>query len=79
MMRIILALALMISPALAQNSFVTAGGATVPGVVLMCIVGNVAVPCSGTSNGTNTYPTAGGATVGGVVRMCIVANVAVTC
>jgi len=78
-MRTILALLLMISPALAQNSFVTAGGQIVQGVMLMCIVGNVAVPCSGTSNGRNTYPTAGGATVGGVVRMCIVANMAVPC
>jgi hypothetical protein len=32
--------------ALAQNSFGTPGGATVPGYVTMCIVTGVAVPCS---------------------------------
>lgn len=33
-------------PALAQNSFPTAGGATVPGFITMCVVANLAVPCN---------------------------------
>jgi hypothetical protein len=36
-------------PAAAQNSFLTPGGASVPGIVTMCIVGNLAVPCTGGS------------------------------
>jgi hypothetical protein len=32
--------------AVAQNSFPTPGGATVPGYVNMCITGNLAVPCN---------------------------------
>jgi hypothetical protein len=35
------------SRAFAQNSFLTPGGASVPGIVTMCITGNVAAPCGG--------------------------------
>jgi hypothetical protein len=40
-----------IGAALAQNSFPTPGGATVPGYVNMCIVGNLAVPCNPSGGG----------------------------
>jgi hypothetical protein len=36
---------------LAQNSFPTPGGATVPGYVNMCITGNLAVPCNPSGGG----------------------------
>lgn len=45
-----LALALA-SAALAQNSFPTPGGATVPGYVTMCINAGIAVPCAPTFGG----------------------------
>jgi hypothetical protein len=68
-------------PAMAQNSFPTPGGATVPGIVLMCYTGGFARPCTGTvtSGSDSVFTTAGGATVEGGVRMCIVANQAVPC
>ena len=44
-------------PAAAQNSFLTPGGASVPGIVTMCLSGNVAVPCSASA----FPPTANGA------------------
>jgi hypothetical protein len=45
-------------PATAQNTFPTAGGATVPGFVTMCISGNVATPCNPSAPGT-IYSAAG--------------------
>ena len=33
-------------PAAAQNSFLTPGGASVPGIVTMCLSGGTAIPCS---------------------------------
>lgn len=60
-------------PAMAQNSFPTPGGATVPGIVQMCYAANVAKPCTGTvtAGSDATFTTPGGQTVGGSVRMCI--------
>lgn len=40
-----------IGAALAQNSFPTPGGATVPGYVNMCITGNLAAPCNPSGGG----------------------------
>lgn len=37
---------LLATPAIAQNSFPTAGGATVTGYVTMCVTAGVAVPCN---------------------------------
>jgi hypothetical protein len=46
-MRIILALMVLWSGATsAQNAFVTPGGASVPGIVTMCISNGQAVPCT---------------------------------
>lgn len=63
----------MLSPAAAQNSFPTPGGARVPGIVVMCITAGQAKPCTGTvtAGSDATFTTPGGATVGGGVRMCI--------
>lgn len=60
-------------PAMAQNSFPTPGGASVPGLVQMCITANQAKPCVGTvtAGPDSNFTTPGGATVGGAVRMCI--------
>lgn len=59
--------------AMAQNSFPTPGGASVPGIVQMCITANQAKPCVGavTAGPDSSFTTPGGATVGGAVRMCI--------
>ena len=80
-MRTILALALLMSPAWAQNSFPTPGNATVPGIVLMCYTAGFARPCVGTvtSGSDAQFTTPSGATVESGVRMCIVANQAVPC
>lgn len=68
-------------PAMAQNAFPTPGGATVPGIVVMCYVAGQAKPCTGTvtSGSDSQFVTVGGAIVEGGVRMCIVANQAVPC
>jgi len=79
-MRTVLALALMTSPAMAQNSFPTPGNASVPGILLMCLVNGRAVPCSGTVTGDDSsFTTPGNSQVGGGVRMCIINNQAVPC
>jgi hypothetical protein len=75
-----LALVLWTGVAVAQNSFPTANGSTVPGYVLMCITGGKATPCQGTPVGSDSvFPTASGATTTGRVRMCITAGRASPC
>ena len=69
-------------PAMAQNSFPTPGGASVPGIVVMCLNGSQkAVPCIGTFNGgpDSTFTTPSGATVGSGVSMCLAVGLAVPC
>lgn len=80
-MRTLLALILWTGVATAQNSFPTPGGARVPGIVAMKIVGGKAVPISGTvtSGPDGSFGTPGGATVGGSVWMCIVGGKAQPC
>lgn len=73
-------LALMMSPALAQNSFPTTGGQTVAAMVVMCIAGGRAVLCSGAAVGSDArFPTAAGQAVSGGVRMCLIAGQAIPC
>ena len=47
-------LATVATPALAQNSFLTPGGSSVPGIVTMCLSSNVAVPCA--TGGGGSFP-----------------------
>jgi hypothetical protein len=58
-----------IGAAIAQNSFPTPGGATVPGYVNMCITGNLAVPCNpGGGGGGYVGPLD---VAGGVAKFCV--------
>jgi hypothetical protein len=57
-------LAAVAAPAAAQNSFLTPGGSSVPGIVTMCVTANVAAPCGGGPAFNPTTLFAGGQTGG---------------
>ena len=68
------ALAVVSFAAQAQNSFPTRGGATAPGMVMMCKnAAGLFVSCNSPNTaaiGGNNFPTPGGATAPGVVLLC---------
>ena len=81
-MRTALALLLWTGVALAQNSFPTANGSRVEGVVMMCLTAGKAVPCTGTVTARPRQPFQHRGRRhrrDGLVQMCLAAGKAVPC